>query len=93
MGAPILTAKPPEFELRPIVWSEKQEATEKIRYDHMVAETGLGQATIEWKGWKDTSSPRTVYLDGDYIGCADDIELAKALVADHLISIVKMLIK
>lgn len=41
----------------PIQWSEERPPNKECSYDHVVAETPLGQLFIEWKGWKDYPSP------------------------------------
>jgi hypothetical protein len=34
-------------------WTAPQEANEKIRYNHTIAETPFGRFVLTWKGWKD----------------------------------------
>ena len=42
----------------PLEWSEPKPPTEGgSRYDHVVAQTPLGDVVIEWKGWKSHDSP------------------------------------
>ena len=37
----------------PLEWSEPRPPTKDVcHYDHVVAETPLGQIVIEWKSWK-----------------------------------------
>ena len=61
-----------------LVWSSEHEANESIRYNHVLADSPLGQFSIEWKGWKDHDSYGT-YLDGYYLDSANDLDEAKLI--------------
>jgi len=63
-----------EARVKPLQWSNEQEPCDGCRYNHVVADSGLGRFSVEWKGWKDDSY--TVYLAGEHIG--DSIDLAGA---------------
>src|SRR5699024_4320011 len=65
-------------------WSEEHEANESIRYNHILADSPIGQFSIEWKGWKEHDA-MCVYLDGDYIDSVNTLEDAK-LIAEKCIS-------
>ena len=42
----------------PLEWSEPRPPTKGVsHYDHVVAETPLGDITLEWKSWKDDDAP------------------------------------
>jgi hypothetical protein len=62
-----------------IAWSEQREPCEECRYTHVVSETPLGKLYIEWKGWKDCSSPTCHMFDGTFV-LANDLADAKELV-------------
>lgn len=64
-------------------WSEEHEANESIRYNHILADSPLGQFSIEWKGWKDHDA-YCVYLDGDYLDSDNDLDEAKLIAEKRL---------
>lgn len=67
-------------------WSEKLSPSKEIPYDHVMMETPLGKAVIEWKGWKQHPS-YTVYIGETYIDEAcycESLEEAKKLVITFL---------
>jgi len=65
-------------------WTEPTPPTANISsYDHVICETPLGQAKIEWKSWKDSPS-YDIELDGKWIGCEYDLEKAKEEVRTFL---------
>lgn len=72
-------------------WSEEREPCDACGYHHIVAESALGQFSIEWKGWKEHDS-RTVYIAGEYIDSAESLECAKLVAAQHIYKIVLALI-
>ena len=53
-------------------------------YNHITCETPLGQAIIEWKGWKESDS-YSVTIGSDYIGEGFDLEDAKIVAMKYLI--------
>lgn len=58
-------------------WSQEQQPNEHTsRYNHVFCETPLGRFIIEWKGWKEHSSP-TLILDDEYIASLDTLDEAK----------------
>lgn len=67
-----------------IEWSEESEGTEKIRYNHIIGKSCLGNFVIWWKGWKDRDCPGVQLGDDDFIGEAKNIEDAKKLAQDYL---------
>ena len=68
----------PSPDVRELEWSEIRDPNEYCRYHHIIAESALGDYSIQWKGWKDNDD-RTVFLAGDYLmSCGDDLEAAKA---------------
>ncbi len=66
-----------------LVWSSEHEANESIRYNHVLADSPLGQFSIEWKGWKDHDA-YGVYLDGDYLDSDNDLDEAKLIAEKRL---------
>lgn len=42
--------------IKPLVWSEPENANEEVRYNHVSADTPFGQILITWKGWKEFPS-------------------------------------
>lgn len=87
-GVQALSAAPA---IKPLVWSDESGPTDKIRYNHITAETALGQFSVEWKGWKEEDWP-CVYLAGDYIGVASDLGGAKMLAEQHIRELVENLL-
>ena len=77
--------------IKPLVWSDESGPTDKIRYNHITAETALGQFSVEWKGRKEEDVP-CVYLAGDYIGVASDLGGAKMLAEQHIRELVANLL-
>lgn len=59
-------------------WSEVAEPNEQVRYTHVLAESPLGQFSIEWKSWKPHDS-YCVHLNGDYLDTAMNLDDAKAI--------------
>ena len=59
-------------------WTEEKPPTEGISwYNHITAETPIGQCIIEWKGWKEDAS-FTIKINDDYITeTYEDLEHAK----------------
>ena len=66
-----------------LVWSSEHEANQSIRYNHVLADSPLGQFSIEWKGWKDHDA-YCVYLDGDYLDSDNDLDEAKLIAEKRL---------
>lgn len=64
-------------------FTEKQEPNEKIRYNHVIADTPIGIITIEWKGWKDNPD-YTVFLNQEYIGDEYTLKDAKRLAFNYI---------
>ena len=87
-GVQALSAAPA---IKPLVWSDESGPTDKIRYNHITAETAAGQFSVEWKGWKEEDGP-CVYLAGDYIGVASDLGGAKMLAEQHIRELVANLL-
>lgn len=68
-------------------WSEQKPPIKGICwYDHVTCETPLGQASIEWKSWKDFPS-YSVMLNGNYLGEKDSLEDAKKFTREHLLKV------
>lgn len=66
-----------------LVWSREYEANETIRYNHVLADSPLGQFSIEWKGWKEHDSYCT-YIGGHYLYSAYDLDEAKLIAEKYL---------
>ncbi len=65
-------------------WSKNYPPTEgKSYYNHCTCETPLGEAKIEWKGWKNNPD-YGVEIDGIYIDSTYNLEEAKLIVRDYL---------
>lgn len=64
-----------------LVWSEEQEPSEKIGYNHVIAETPMGRFLITWKGWKTTTEGRCIDETpwGEFGGTEHTLDDAKAL--------------
>lgn len=73
--------------MKPLQWSEERQPCDECRYNHVVADSGLGRISIEWKGWKENDS-HTVYVAGEHIGDEYVLEDAKQLAAQHLLNVV-----
>lgn len=73
--------------IKAIEWSEEKQPCEDCRYNHVTGKTGLGEFSIEWKGWKDYDS-RVVYLNGEYVGSGWDLDEAKQIAATHLAQLI-----
>lgn len=74
--------------LKPLAWTDPAPPNEHgCRYDHVTAETPLGQFSVEWKSWKAHDS-RDLYLAGEHIKSCHDLDEAKTAAADHLASLV-----
>ena len=86
-------AQPAQFDpvMRPLQWSEERLPCEVIRYNHIVAKSCLGLISIEWKGWKEYDDC-SVYVDGNYLNTAVDLESAKVIVDNYLKGLVLRLI-
>ena len=66
-------------------WSEISNPKEGVSYyTHIVLETPIGRAIIEWKGWKDRDDDKAINIGNDYIGCESTLENAKQRVMDYL---------
>jgi len=64
----------------PIAWSEPRPPTKDVcHYDHVVAQTPLGELRIEWKGWKSPGEAYTcdVPWSVDAFVVANDLDDAK----------------
>lgn len=65
-------------------WTEPQKAKEGVsHYDHVILETPIGRAIIEWKGWKESDS-YSLTIGNDYVGEGFDLEEAKELAKTYL---------
>lgn len=45
-----------QISIKPLVWTDPQEPSDKIRYHHCTAPTPFGMVSITWKGWKSEPS-------------------------------------
>jgi enoyl reductase-like protein len=65
-------------------WTTPSKPIEGISYyDHVILETPIGKAIIEWKSWKERES-YDIYIDGSYLGCDYELDKAKEVVHDYL---------
>lgn len=65
-------------------WTEQKPPTKNVStYDHVICETPLGIALIEWKGWK-IYDGYSIAIGDVYIGEGNDLEHAKELVVQYL---------
>jgi len=65
-------------------WTDQTKPTVGIPYDHVLCQTPLGIALIEWKGWKNNDT-YSLSIGGDYIGESDTLEDAKERARQYLI--------
>lgn len=74
--------------LKPLVWTDPAPPNAKgIRYDHVTAESPLGQYSIEWKSWKERDT-YDMYLTGWHIESCLGLDEAKQAANDHMASMV-----
>lgn len=66
-------------------WSEEYEPNEIIRYNHILADSPIGEFSLEWKGWKENDDV-AIYLDGYYLNSENTLEEAKEAVDNYLYS-------
>ena len=65
-------------------WTEPKSPNKTVSpYDHVTSDTPLGQAIIEWKGWKQFDS-YSLTIGNEYIGEGEDLEDAKKIAHDWL---------
>ena len=65
-------------------WTNPESPKEGISYyDHVIAETPIGSAIIEWKSWKDNPS-FDLQVGNDWIGCEYSLDAAKELARIYL---------
>ena len=64
--------------------TEPQKAKDGVSYyDHVILETPIGRAIIEWKSWKEMDS-YTLTIGSDYVGEGIDLDEAKELAKTYL---------
>ena len=80
------------MKLKPLQWSNNREPCEKCRYNHVVADSGLGEILIAWKGWKEFDS-YTAYVNGEHLGDATNLVKAKLMVEQHMQRVVLSMIE
>ena len=90
-ASPTPQALSAEPAIKPLEWSSENEPTDKIRHNHITAETALGQFSVEWIGQKE-EDVQCVYLAGDYIGVASNLDGAKQLAERHIRELVANLL-
>jgi hypothetical protein len=67
-------------------WTSESKPNDECRYDHTTVITPIGKITIEWKSWKE--KPQfDVYLNGEWIGTGNSLEVAKTIALVHLANI------
>lgn len=69
-----------------IEWSEEFEANTEIQYNHINANTPVGEFSIQWKGWEEWDS-KCVYLNDKYLHSLCEIDEAKEFVNEYLIGL------
>lgn len=82
-AALLRAAQPVQPDVIPLRWSEESQPCSTTRYNHVVAESALGQATIEWKGWKESDS-YDAYVHDVCVGTSYNLDDAKQLVVGYL---------
>lgn len=71
-------------ELRRLIhWSEPARPNDRCSYDHVVAQTPIGTAQIEWKGWKDYPG-FVAYVAEEFLSASDTLDEAKDAVLAFL---------
>lgn len=73
-----------------IEWSEEFEANTTTRYNHIIANTPVGEFSIQWKGWKEWDS-KCVYLNDKYLHSFSEIDEAKEFVNEYLLDVYKQI--
>lgn len=65
-------------------WTTPSKPIEGIsNYDHVILETPIGKAIIEWKSWKERES-YDIWIDDKYLGYDDSLDKAKEIVHNYL---------
>jgi len=68
------------MKFKTIQWYDEQEASEAIRYNHVIGTTPFGRFVITWKGWKKYNSPTIDETPwGDFGGVGNDVDDAKRI--------------
>ena len=68
-------------------WTEPKPPTEGISYyDHVIAQSPLGEIKIEWKSWKEFNPgyDATIGNTNDWLDCGDTLDDAKEIVFQYL---------
>jgi hypothetical protein len=66
-------------------WSNERKSNSESHYDHIITNTPLGIAIIEWKSWKDQKSYSVTINDQWINENYDSLEMAKLDVRDYLL--------
>lgn len=69
-----------------IEWSEGFEANTEIHYNHINANTPVGEFSVQWKGWSNWDR-KCVYLNNEYLNSFCEIDEAKEFVNEYLIGL------
>jgi hypothetical protein len=69
-------------QLMPLIWTDPAPGKEGVsHYDHVIAETPLGNIMLEWKSWKDHDDP-SGHMPWDEFIVESTLEGAKAAAQD-----------
>jgi len=64
--------------IKPLKWTEPRKGHIYIPYDHVIAETPMGNFEITWKSWKSHANYDINHSYFDYIGSCYSLEEAKS---------------
>jgi hypothetical protein len=64
-------------------WTEPAPPGRTSNYNHVICKTPIGDAVIEWKGWK-TNDSYTLHIDSDFICEGTTLDEAKDMAKDYL---------
>ena len=71
-------------------WSEVKEGSKEIAYTHVKMQSPIGEFVITWKSWK-LSPAYVVELNNEFIDVGYELEAAKKIAEQYLLSIHKAL--
>lgn len=80
-----------QVKIRDLYWSGPWPPNARIRYDHFVAQTPIGEFSIEWKSWK-TDPDYSLNLNSVEQATFHSVDEAKAGAANIIRDVVKCLV-
>jgi hypothetical protein len=64
------------------MWTQPEEPNSDSHYDHVMCDTPLGKAIIEWKSWKESDS-YSLTVGDEYVCQSDSLDEAKEALILH----------